>query len=168
VNNTANRLDLLDANEFAAYQQIANPSYVQGPANTDWQDLLYQTGNVQNHQASFSGGTDKVNFYASANYFKQDGVIINSQFEKITFLSNIDAQVNKKLKLGFNLYGNRGEKDGVPTQSTGETANGGGDDVVSLMFRFMPDLGVKDADGLNTINSVGDNIDNPFAVATES
>lgn len=168
VNNTSNRLDLLNADEFAAYQKQINPSYVQGPANTDWQELLYQTGNTQNHQFSFSGGTDKANFYASANYFKQKGVIINSDFEKITFLSNIDAQVTDKLKLGFNLYGNRGVKDGVPTQSTGETANGGGDDVISLMFRFMPDLGVKDANGLNTISSVGDNIDNPFAVATES
>lgn len=168
VQNTANRLDLLNASEFAAYQQVANPNYVQGPANTDWQDLLYRAGSTQNHQASFSGGKDNVNFYASANYFKQDGVIINSQFEKFTFLSNIDAQVTNKLKLGFNVYGNRSEKDGVPTQSTGETANGGGDDVISLMFRFMPDLGVKDADGLNSINSIGDNIDNPFSVATES
>ena len=168
VQNTANRLDLLNANEFAAYQKAINPSYVQGPADTNWQDLLYRQGSTQNHQFSFSGGKDNVNFYASANYFKQAGVIINSKYEKLTFLSNIDAQVTKKLKLGFNLYGNRGVKDGVPTQSTGETANGGGDDVISLMFRFMPDLGVKDANGLNTTNSIGDNIDNPYAVATES
>lgn len=168
IQNTANRLDLLNADEFAAYQKTINPSYVQGPANTDWQDLLYRAGNTANHQFSFSGGKDKVNFYASANYFKQNGVIINSDYEKITFLSNIDAQVTDKLKLGFNIYGNRGVKDGVPTQSTGETANGGGDDVISLMFRFMPDLGVKNANGLNTTNSIGDNIDNPYAVATES
>ncbi|SOE21570.1 TonB-linked outer membrane protein, SusC/RagA family [Spirosomataceae bacterium TFI 002] len=168
VQNTANRLDLLNASEFATYQQAINPSYVQGPANTDWQDLLYRTGNTSNHQFSFSGGKENVNFYASANYFKQNGVIVNSDYEKITFLSNIDAQLTDKLKLGFNVYGNRGVKDGVPTQSTGETANGGGDDVISLMFRFIPDLGVKDANGLNSINSIGDNIDNPYSVATES
>ncbi|AWW00739.1 SusC/RagA family protein [Arcticibacterium luteifluviistationis] len=168
VQNTANRLDLLNASEFASYQQTINPNYVQGPADTDWQDLLYRTGNTQNHQFSFSGGKDNINFYASANYFKQNGVITNSDYEKVTFLSNIDAQVTDKLKLGFNLFGNRSEKDGVPTQSTGETANGGGDDVISLMFRFMPDLGVKDANGLNSTNSIGDNIDNPYSVATES
>ncbi|GGD27579.1 SusC/RagA family TonB-linked outer membrane protein [Hyunsoonleella pacifica] len=167
VQNTANELDLLDANQFATYQQAINPSYVQGPANTDWQDLLYRTGSTQNHQASFSGGTDKVNFYASANYFKQDGVLINSEFERFTFLSNIDAQVTDKLKLGINVFGSRGTENGVPTQSTGETANGGGDDVVSGSFRFAPDLGVLDANGLNTVNGVGDDIDNPFAVATE-
>ncbi|WP_299550823.1 TonB-dependent receptor [Seonamhaeicola sp.] len=167
IQNTANELDLLNADEFAAYQTAINPGYIQGPANTDWQDLLYRTGSTQNHQFSFSGGSDKMNFYASANYFKQEGVIINSEFERVSFLSNIDAQVTDKLKLGLNLFGSRGNKDGVPTQSTGETANGGGDDVVSLMFRFAPDLGILDENGLNTINGVGDDVDNPYAVATE-
>ncbi|WP_240337531.1 TonB-dependent receptor [Aquimarina sp. AD1] len=167
IQNTANRLDLLNADQFAAYQQTINPGYVQGSANTDWQDLLYRSGSTANHQFSFSGGSDKINFYASATYFKQEGVIINSEFERISFLSNIDAQVTDKLKLGANIFGSRGNKDGVPTQSTGATVNGGGDDVVSLLFRFAPDLGVQDANGLNTINSVGDNVDNPFAIATE-
>ncbi|WP_345163615.1 TonB-dependent receptor [Algibacter aquimarinus] len=167
VQNTANELDLLDANQFATYQQAINSGYTQGSANTDWQDLLYRTGNIQNHQFSFSGGTDKMNFYASATYFQQDGVIVNSQFERLSFLSNIDAQVTDKLKLGINVFGSRGNKDGVPTQSTGDTANGGGDDVVSLTFRFAPDQPIQDANGINTINSVGDNVDNPFAVATE-
>jgi len=168
VQNTANQLDLLNANEFANYQKTINPAYIQGPANTDWQDLLYGAGSTANHQFSFSGGSDKVNFYASATYFKQDGVVINSDFERISFLSNVDAQVTDKLKLGLNLFGSRSGKQGVPTQSTGETANGGGDDVISLMFRFAPDLGVLDANGLNTINGVGDDVDNPYAIATEA
>lgn len=168
VQNTANKLDLLNADEFAAYQKSINPGYVQGSGNTDWQDLLYKSGSTQNHQFSFSGGSENINFYASANYFKQEGVIINSQYEKLSFLSNLEAQVSPKMKLGFNLSGNRSNKDGVPTQSTGETANGGGDDVISLMFRFMPDLPVKNAAGQNTTNTIGDNIDNPYAVATES
>ncbi|CAH0998694.1 TonB-dependent receptor P3 [Neolewinella maritima] len=168
ITNTANELELLDANEFASYQQAINPNYVQGPANTDWQDLLYTTGNTQNHQVSFSGGSDNINFYASGTYFDQEGVIINSAFERLSFLSNVDAQVSDKLKLGINFFASRGKQDGVPTQSTGQTANGGGDDVVSLLFRFTPDRGVQDENGVNTINSVGDNVDNPLAIAREA
>ncbi|WP_282041777.1 SusC/RagA family TonB-linked outer membrane protein [Winogradskyella flava] len=165
--NTTNELDLLNADQFAAYQTTLNSGYTQGDANTDWQDLLYRNGSTQNHQFSFSGGSEKVNFYASTNYFKQEGVIVNSEFERISFLANVDAEVTDKLKLGMNLFGSRGNQDGVPTQSTGQTANGGGDDVVSLTFRFAPDLGIKDENGNNTINSVGDNVDNPYAIATE-
>lgn len=85
IQNTASELDLLNADEFAAYQQTINSGYTQGPANTDWQDLLYRSGSTQNHQFSFSGGSENVNFYASATYFKQEGVVINSEFERISF-----------------------------------------------------------------------------------
>ena len=115
--NTTNKLDLLNASEFADYQNqiranqgIATP-YPQGTADTDWQDEIYQTGNTQNHQLSFSGGSDKVNFYASGNYFDQTGIVINSGFERATFLTNVDAQVTDKLKLGVNLFGSRGTKE---------------------------------------------------------
>ncbi|MEL0652106.1 TonB-dependent receptor [Algibacter sp. TI.3.09] len=167
VQTTANRLDLLNASEFARYQQIINPAYVQGSEDTDWQDEIYTTGNTANHQFSFSGGSDNINFYASANYFNQDGIIVNSDFEKLTFLSNVDAQVTDKLKLGMNLFGSRGTKNGVLTQSTGATANGGGDDVISLAFRFTPDRGIYDDEGNFTQNSVGDGVENPWAVANE-
>ena len=175
VQNTANKLDLLNADEFTAYQnQIRLNSgnttpYPQGTADTDWQDLIYRTGNTQNHQLSFSGGSDKINFYASGNYFSQDGIIVNSGFERMTFLSNIDAQVTDKLKLGLNLFGSRGTKNGVATQSTGSGGVGaGGDDVISLAMRYAPDRPVYNADGsYNSGNSVGDLVDNPYAVATE-
>lgn len=167
VQNTANRLDLLNGPEFVAFQQSFFPGYVGGTENTDWQDLLYRTGSTANHQFSFSGGSEKINFYASTNYFKQDGIVINSDFERVTFLSNVDAQVTDKLKLGMNLFGSVGNKSGIATQSSGATANGGGDDVISLMFRFTPDRGVFDSNGVVTQNSVGENVDNPFAVATQ-
>ena len=174
VQNTANSLDLLDASDFIDYQneiranQGNTTPFPDAGFNTDWQDLIYQSGSTQNHQASFSGGSDKINFYASANYFKQDGIIINSGFEKATYLSNIDAQVTDKLKLGMNITGSRDTKSGVATQSTGENGIGaGGDDVISLAMRFAPDQPVQNADGSYTTQTVvGDPIDNPYAVAT--
>lgn len=168
VQNIANKLDLLNADQFTEYQLLRNPSYSQGTADTDWQDLIYRSGSTANHQLSFSGGSDKMNFYASGNYFNQDGIIVNSGFERATFLANVDAQATDKLKLGLNLFGSRGTKNGVATQSTGSNGVGaGGDDVISLAMRFAPDLPVQDELGNNTVNSVGDQVDNPYAVATE-
>ncbi|MDA9887072.1 TonB-dependent receptor [Flavobacteriaceae bacterium] len=172
VQNTANKLDLLNASEFADYQtrisvnQGSSSVYSQGSANTDWQDLIYTSGNTSNQQVSFSGGTETSNVYASANYFKQDGILVNSGFERFTFLTNFDAQVTDKLKLGMNLFGSRGTKNGVATQSNGSVTVGG-DDVISIAMRFAPDLAVRDASGAFTTNSIGDAVDNPFAVATE-
>ncbi|MFY0688385.1 MAG: TonB-dependent receptor [Cyclobacteriaceae bacterium] len=164
---TTNRLDLLDADQYTDFQTILNPAYVQGPENTDWQEELFRRGSVQNHQFSVAGGSDNINFYASANYFNQGGVIINSAFERASFLTNVDAQVNDKLKIGVSLFTRRSKKNGVATQSTGSTANGGGDDVIGLMFRFRPDLGIYNDDGSFTSQNVGGLLDNPYAVATE-
>lgn len=164
--NVSQRIDLLNASEFAAYRQTINPAYVQGNAETDWQDLIYRTGNISNHQLSFSGGSDKINYYVSGNYFNQEGVVINSGFERFSFLSNIDVQATDKLKLGFNAYANRGNRDGIQSQA-GSGGSGGGD-VISTAYRFAPDTPVQDANGVNTTNPVGDQFDNPFAIATES
>ncbi len=163
--STSNQLDLLNAEQFATYQRGINPAYVQGPADTDWQDLIFGNGNIANHQLSFSGGTEDINFYVSGNYFDQKGVVVNSGFERFSFLTNIDAQVTDKLKLGFNAFGSRSNKDGVSTQAS--SGGRGSGDVISIAYRFAPDLGVLNANGENTFNSVGDDVDNPFAIATE-
>ncbi|SFD13097.1 SusC/RagA family TonB-linked outer membrane protein [Algibacter pectinivorans] len=175
IQNTSNRLDLLNANDFADYQnQIrANQGntnlFPQGSADTDWQDEIYRSGNTSNNQLSFSGGSEKVNYYASGTYFQQDGILVNSGFERAVFLSNLDAQVTDKLKLGLNLTGTLSKKNGVATQSTGANGVGaGGDDVVALAMRFAPDQGVYNDDGTFSVNDrIGDPVDNPWAVATQ-
>ncbi|OBQ55294.1 SusC/RagA family TonB-linked outer membrane protein [Tamlana sp. s12] len=173
VQNTSNRLDLLNADDFADYQnqirvnQGNTNAYVQDAYDTDWQDMIYRTGGTANHQLSFSGGTDKAQFYASGTYYNQDGILVNSGYERITFLTNVDAQVTDKLKLGVNLTGGISQKTGVTTQSNGSVTVGG-DDVVTLAMRFAPDKGVYNSDGsFSTNDKIGDEVDNPYAVATQ-
>ena len=173
---TTNRLDLLDADGFAEYQNMiransGNTPYAQGEFNTDWQDEIYRSGSTQNHQLSVSGGTDNVNYYLSGTYFDQEGIVINSNFEKIQFLANVDVQASDRLRIGMNSIASRSTQNGVSTQSTGSDAigsvNGGGDDVVALAFRFAPDVGRFNEDGNFSQNTVGDDIENPWAVATQ-
>jgi TonB-linked SusC/RagA family outer membrane protein len=166
VQNVSNTLDLLDADEFEVYQTAINPSYQQGTGNTDWQDLIYQTGNTSNYQLSFSGGSDNINYYVSGNYFDQKGTVVNSGFERFSFLSNVDADITDKFKVGFNSFGSRSTKDGVSTQA--QSGGRGSGDVISVAYRFAPDLSVKDANGDNTFNTVGDEVDNPYAIAMET
>ncbi len=173
---TTNRLDLLDANGFAQYQNMIRRNsgaapYAQGLENTDWQDQIYRDGNTQNYQLSVSGGSDYVNYYLSGTYFNQEGIVVNSDFERVQFLANLDVKVSDRFKVGMNSIISRGEQNGVSTQSTGRDAigsvNGGGDDVVALAFRFSPDVGRFNADGNFSQNTVGDDIENPWAVATQ-
>ncbi|WP_418502111.1 SusC/RagA family TonB-linked outer membrane protein [Flagellimonas sp.] len=166
IQQVTNRLELLDAAQFAPYRQAINASYTPGDADTDWQDLIYRSGNISNHQLSFSGGTDDIKYYASGNYFDQKGVVINSGFERFSFLSNVDVQAMERLKLGLSLYGNRDRKNGVASQASSGGRAGG--DVISLAYRFAPDRPVQDENGVNTTNPLGDQFENPVAVARET
>jgi hypothetical protein len=49
---------------------------------TDWQDEIFRIAPMYNFQVSARGGTDKSTYSISANYFKQDGIVKNSDFEK--------------------------------------------------------------------------------------
>lgn len=163
--NVSNQLDMLDASEFATYYQQISPGYVQGPANTDWQDLIYRGGGTQDYQLAFSGGTDNLKYYISGNYYDQKGVVVNSGFNRLSFLSNVDANITDKLKVGLNVFGSRNNKEGVTTQAS--TGGRGTGDVISLAYRFNPDLGVYDENGIVTTKTIGDELDNPYAIATQ-
>ncbi|MCB9278587.1 MAG: TonB-dependent receptor [Lewinellaceae bacterium] len=70
---------------------------------TDWQDVIFQTAPTQNYQLSFSGGSQKMAYNISANYYQQDGIIRGSDFQRFTLRLNNDYQLKPYLKIGHNL-----------------------------------------------------------------
>lgn len=161
---TTNKIDLLNGEQFADYmQEFGTYSYL--GSNTDWQDKIYRTGVISNNQLSVSGGSDNVTYYLSGTYFDQEGIIIGSDYKRYSFNGNVNVQAAERLKLGMSMYARRSEDVGVRTQ---EGSGGSGQaGVVGAAFRFNPDLGVYSDDGSYTVSQVGDQIDNPFAMATE-
>ncbi|SEN84867.1 TonB-linked outer membrane protein, SusC/RagA family [bacterium A37T11] len=71
--------------------------------NTDWQREIFRTAPTQNAQVTFSGGNDKINYMTSAGYYKQEGIIINSNFSRYAFRVNLGAKASDKFKVGLNL-----------------------------------------------------------------
>ena len=84
VSTTADRLDVLTAEEFKAFVPTvtgvpANPSF--GSANTDWQDEIYRTafGTEQNISVSGKVKPIKAPFRVSLGYTNQNGIIENNK-----------------------------------------------------------------------------------------
>ncbi|MCB0643178.1 MAG: TonB-dependent receptor [Phaeodactylibacter sp.] len=67
---------------------------------TDWQDLVQQTGAQQSYRLGFEGGSKKVGYNTSLTYFKEKGVMKADEFERFTFQSNLDGQVKDWLSIG--------------------------------------------------------------------
>lgn len=140
--------------------EFAHPSLL--GAGTDWQDAVFQTGHIQNHQLSFSGGKGKTTYYFSGNYYEQTGTVIGSGFKRYTARVNVDQQVKPWLKAGFSA--NLSKTDQKITLTDGQQS------VISLMLYNSPATPVKDFNGsyVNTSTIAGvpfGQTQNPVALA---
>lgn len=80
-----------------------NAKRVYTPPPRDWAQEMIQTSLRQEHVASVSGSSNGTNFYVSAGYLNDPGIIFNSSFERYTFSTNIDSRLNQYVKIGGNM-----------------------------------------------------------------
>ncbi|MFT6867533.1 MAG: TonB-linked SusC/RagA family outer membrane protein, partial [Cyclobacteriaceae bacterium] len=66
-----------------------------GLTNTDWQDEIFRRARITNHNVSLSGGKGGVNYFISGYYTKQDGIIIQSDFEKYGMKVNLETVADR-------------------------------------------------------------------------
>lgn len=69
--------------------------------STDWQDLIYQSAPMTNHNLNVSGGTDKSRFSMSLGYFLQGGIIPNQNYRRYNIRSTMDHQLSKRIRIGL-------------------------------------------------------------------
>ena len=163
--NEINRLQLLDADQYTAYVREITPTYQSPGGNTDWQDQIFRQGGIQNHQLSFSGGTDAIKYYLSGAFFDQNGIIVGTSFKRYSVRNNLSFKVNNRIQIGMNLFAQRSGRKGTVTQEGSGGIAGTG--AVASALKFMPNQGVYNPDGTFAVALQGDPIDNPFAIISE-
>jgi TonB-linked SusC/RagA family outer membrane protein len=172
--NVSKKIDVLNATDWAKHVNAINKT--QHPlsadiftntdlgAGTNWQDVIFRTGMLNTYQASVSGGSDKVQVYASAKYSSQSGIIINSSNDVFTGKLNIDAKVTDKTTVGAHVDYGHWTNENVSSQGWYSTLVG----AVGTALQFDPNLGIYKADGSTYSTakySFGGNKDNPYAIA---
>ncbi|MEG2854761.1 TonB-dependent receptor [Bacteroides sp.] len=114
-----------------------------GLTDTNWQDEIFRTAGIQNHSVSVAGGSSKVKYYASVDYLKQDGVIINSDFTRYGARFNLDVTEGIfTFGLAFNpsvTIENAVNADGA------YNSDGGG--IIASALHSAPIFSVYNADG---------------------
>ncbi|SKB74859.1 SusC/RagA family TonB-linked outer membrane protein [Dyadobacter psychrophilus] len=122
------------------------PYYTQDQINglgegTDWQDAAFRSASIQNHQISMTGGDDKTRYAISGNYFKQKGVLLNTDFERYSGRVNLERDFSEKFKVGVNL---------TASKISAQVANAG---VVNALLAMPPAVNIRDASGKYTYQS---------------
>ena len=92
--------------------------------DTDWMDLILQTGTFYNGDVSFSGGNVKTRYYVGANYNHQTGVIRTNKMEKMNFKVKISHEFTPWLEVGANVSGNYIKNHQIPGANSGTTIIG--------------------------------------------
>lgn len=120
IQNITKKLSMLDASQFAKLENdIYNSPIYPDPASlgkgTDWQDVVYRQANIQNYQASVSGGSEKTQFSLSGNFFNQEGIIISSDFKRYSLRATLDHNISKRFKVGTSIVSSYTINNNIPT-----------------------------------------------------
>lgn len=124
IQQVANKIDMVNAREFA---QLANeleqnagnqPLYNVNDFDegTDWQDYIFRNAAINNFSIGANGGSAKSSFNLSANYFNQQGVVKESEYERLTIRLNNQYKLSEAVTFGHNLsfiYYNQQNEPGV-------------------------------------------------------
>ena len=169
VSRQTSRIEMLNLRQFAEYYNdmvalgeveknalYADPSIL--GKGTNWQDEVFRTAFQHQHQISAQGGTEKVQYYVSGSWMNQEGTIIGSEFDRLSFRTNIDAQLKSWFKLGVNASYSL-------THDNLKLADGQ-EGVIFYSLTSLPDIPVYDIDGnYSTVVREGYTTKNPVALA---
>lgn len=138
----ARKLALLNGNEWIDFQRDTRPNsplfyeVKDGVVDTDspvdpyrfqqhdWQEEAFRRAVTQNHNLSFSGGSDKTVFAGGLGYLNQEGIIRSNGLERYNVRLNVDHEQSSKLKIGLNILGSYQEMVGATNTGLANSANG--------------------------------------------
>jgi len=165
-------IDVLGARDFAilrnevlfdtkpsggSFQYLSQGQIDQLAEGTQWQQAAFRNAPTQNHQLSISGGSQKVQYLLSGNYLKQEGIITNTDFSRVSFRANVDARPYEKLKVSANLTANKSDANIAPSG------------IIGSLLIMPPTATIYEPDGSYTLRNPFENIfANPIATLNET
>lgn len=123
------KLRLMNSNEKLDYELANGNPYDWTAADlvtlraidTDWEDVLYRTGQTVTHTLGASGGNDKTTFFLSGSYFDQTGTVEETGLKRTTGRANIESKSGNFVfglnsSFGYSVFTNTDENNtGIAT-----------------------------------------------------
>lgn len=159
IREATSLVDMAGPNQYAGYLNEASVYYGSGdslvPASrltgvqTDWFDAILRKGFQQNHNISLSGGSDKMNYFLSAGYISEEGILVQNKFNRFTLRSNNEYKISNKLRLSMLVSYSRADLDDVDANA------------LNNAYRAAPYVPAK-VDGKYGNTSAASNVANPL------
>ncbi|MVT07928.1 SusC/RagA family TonB-linked outer membrane protein [Chitinophaga tropicalis] len=165
IQKNTRQMAMMNAAEFAALEnEVYKTNVYPDPAalgeGINWQDLIFRDAPIQSHQVGVSGGNERTQFAMSGNYFKQEGIIVSSDFTRYSFRLNFDHRISNMLKAGASLFTSYVINHRIPSASTSIDAGAVNASVLGAAMGAPPTLKPYKDDG--SIWPFGDQMDGRY------
>ncbi|AWK06891.1 SusC/RagA family protein [Flavobacterium crocinum] len=161
--NISKKLRVMNGSEWASLRNDVQASIGQAPSfspeqiealktsgSYDWQSAAFVTAApIQSHNLSFSGGDEKSRYAISAGYFDQDGIVLGSDFKRISLRANYERNYSQNFKFGVNANYTNSISNGVGSSSSG----GRNPNPLVGVLLNAPVVPIKNADGSYNVTS---------------
>lgn len=160
------------------YNEETNPTgFDYSKVDTDWQDVVFRDGMIQNYHLSVDGGGEKFTYSMSGSWFKQEGIIIGSDYSRFTGRLNTSYQALPWLKVGENISFMASVAKNA--YESGDNSESAGANILSAAFAMAPwdptyypegsvNRNGKDLSGGISAGSNFKNVTNPLSMVTYS
>jgi len=137
--------------------QVFGANIVGTEANSKWQDEIFQTGAVQEYTGSISGGNESTQYYGTLGFTDDEGIMVNSGFNRYSGRLNVNHIATEKLGFKMNM--------GYTNSNTRQIQNDNNIfGALSTAILLPPVVPIRNEDG-----SYGSafGLENPVAAVTE-
>jgi TonB-linked SusC/RagA family outer membrane protein len=123
--------------------------------STNWQSVFYRATFNQSHNVNISGGDPKFNYKVDMGYYKENGVIRNTGFDRYSINTNMQYQPNQKLRVMTTLstqVGKRNKGNGNGLTQSGVSQNAAASSLLPGPSYYQSTAGV-----LSSLQTKNDN-----------
>lgn len=100
--------------------QYRDPKYYKEDAiSTNWQNEMFRTAKFNDYRININGGSEKTIFSVMAGYRNQEGVLLNTDHEEFNIRTNLEFDLNSRIKININNAVNRRNTSGYADASDG-------------------------------------------------
>lgn len=151
------RIKMMNAEEFAQfkkeyYEDEGQPVPVefQDPSiyrvkNNDWYGALLRNAPIQSYNLTIASNKDRLNAAVVAGVLNQEGVVLNTKYQRYSLRMNMDYSLSDRVKIGFNL---------APSYVFDNTPKTDGDRGTGILFNALhtwPIMPIHDSAGNLTL-----------------
>lgn len=133
--------------------------------DTDWTGFVTRTGITQEHTISASGGTDKIQTFASFGYLNNIGTQKGQDYERYNLSISTDIQAKPWFKMGGSINASYA-KQNYGYSRTGQSSNSGPVDIYSAAKSILRYCVPYDDNG-DIISNPGGSTTNTYTVIDE-